>query len=122
MATSSHITSRAARRRTIVLLTLLAFAGAACTAAVAAGTQHSRRPAPTGGYNWPIKPFDQPHPVRGAFGDPRTSFIGPPTRAGLNSKGEFAYHFGVDIWLPTAPRSTPSAPASSTCRAARPWS
>ena len=23
-------------------------------------------------YHWPIKPFDRQHPIRGAFGDPRT--------------------------------------------------
>ena len=102
MATNSNHISRAARRRTIVLLSLVAFAGAACTAAVAAGTQRTAQgqAAASGGYNWPLKPFDQPHPVRGAFGDPRTSFNGPPTRAGLNSKGTFAYHFGVDISAP----------------------
>jgi hypothetical protein len=29
-----------------------------------------------GAYGWPVKPFDRPHPVRGNFGDPRTSFFG----------------------------------------------
>ena len=102
MATNSHISTRAAWRRTIVLITLISLAGAACAAAVAAGTQqaHAVQTAAGGGYCWPIKPFDQPHPVRGVFGDPRTTFNGPPTQAGLNSNGIFAYHFGVDISAP----------------------
>ena len=39
-------------------------------------------------YSWPLEPFDQPHPVRGYFNDPRIS--GP-------SK---AFHFGIDISAP----------------------
>jgi hypothetical protein len=35
---------------------------------------------------WPIKPFDQQHPVRGLFGDPR-----------IGRKGGKAFHFGVDV-------------------------
>jgi murein DD-endopeptidase MepM/ murein hydrolase activator NlpD len=53
------------------------------------------------GYGWPVAPFDRPHPVRANFGDPRTTFHGPPTAAGLmTSKGIFAFHFGVDISVP----------------------
>lgn len=101
MPTNSHDTLRAARRRTIVLVVLGSLAGAACTAAVAAGTQRSA-PAESSdaSYNWPIQPFDQPHPVRGVFGDPRTSFDGPPTTAGLNGQGSFSYHAGIDISAP----------------------
>jgi hypothetical protein len=36
-------------------------------------------------YGWPVKPFDRQHPVRGFFGDPRTSE---------------AFHFGIDISAP----------------------
>jgi hypothetical protein len=39
-------------------------------------------------YSWPLKPFDQAHPVRGYFNDPRISG---------DSK---AFHFGVDISAP----------------------
>jgi hypothetical protein len=39
-------------------------------------------------YSWPLKPFDQAHPVRANFNDPRIS--GP-------SK---AFHFGIDISAP----------------------
>jgi hypothetical protein len=52
-------------------------------------------------YGWPVKPFDQAHPVRANFGDPRTTFDGPPTVQGLmTSHGIFAFHFGVDISVP----------------------
>jgi murein DD-endopeptidase MepM/ murein hydrolase activator NlpD len=42
-----------------------------------------------GAYNWPVKPFDKPHPIRGTFGDPRFH---------LDAEGQLsAFHFGVDI-------------------------
>ena len=64
-------------------LLLVALAGAACTAAVAAGTQRAAAAAGSdGSYGWPIRPFDQAHPVRGGFADPRTQFAGPPTVPG----------------------------------------
>jgi hypothetical protein len=101
MPTNSHHTVRGARRRTIVFVILITFAGAACTAAVAAGTQRAEAAKSSdGSYNWPLKPFNQPHPVRGAFADPRTSFDGAPTNAGLNGPGSFSYHAGVDISAP----------------------
>src|SRR4029453_19190778 len=109
MATNTPITVRGARRRSIVFLVLVSIAGAACTAAVAAGTQRSSTHS-TGGYPWPVKPFDKQHPVRGVFADPRTSFVGPPTRAGLNGPGEFSYHQGVDI---SAPAGTAVYPVRS---------
>ncbi|HET9673867.1 MAG TPA: M23 family metallopeptidase [Gaiellaceae bacterium] len=109
MATNSHTPRRGARRRTIVFLALVSIAGAACTAAVAAGTQRSST-STSGGYGWPIKPFDRQHPVRGVFADPRTSFVGPPTRVGLHGPGEFSYHQGVDI---SAPAGTAVYPVRS---------
>ena len=36
-------------------------------------------------YGWPVKPFDEQHPIRGAFDDPR---------------GGRSFHFGVDISAP----------------------
>ena len=52
-------------------------------------------------YSWPVAPFDQPHPVRANFGDPRTTFDGPPTSATLmTSNGTFSFHFGLDISAP----------------------
>jgi hypothetical protein len=46
-------------------------------------------------YEWPVRPFDRPHPVRGNFGDPRTIYWGPATDAGLG--GSFTFHNGIDI-------------------------
>jgi hypothetical protein len=43
-------------------------------------------------YSWPLTPFDEPHPVRAYFNDPR---ISGPSRA---------FHFGIDI---SAPNGTP---------------
>lgn len=49
-------------------------------------------PAAARAYSWPLRPFYQPHPIRGYFADPRLS--GPET----------GFHFGVDI---SAPDGTP---------------
>ncbi len=49
-------------------------------------------PAAAFAYPWPIRPFFQPHAIRGYFNDPRLS--GPET----------GFHFGVDI---VAPDHTP---------------
>jgi len=43
-------------------------------------------------YPWPLRPFDEPHPVRGYFNDPR-----------IAAKSQ-AFHFGIDI---SAPNGTP---------------
>src|SRR5919197_2275671 len=51
------------------------------------------------------------HQIRGAFGDPRTQFAGPPTRATLyTGDGKFLFHEGVDI---TAPDGTSVYPVAS---------
>ena len=63
----------------------------------------------SGSYQWPLKPFDQPHPIRGSFGDPRTVFSTPPTEEGLmTGSGKFTFHSGVDIGVRTGRRSTRS--------------
>jgi murein DD-endopeptidase MepM/ murein hydrolase activator NlpD len=49
---------------------------------VAAGVVALSAPAFAHAYGWPVKPFNQQHPIRGAFDDPRLG-------------GSF--HFGVDI-------------------------
>jgi Peptidase family M23 len=68
---------------------------------VFAGTPPQRAVAAGGEYQWPMKPFNQPHPIRGSFGDPRTVFRAPPTEDGvLRGDGSFAFHFGVDISAP----------------------
>ena len=47
------------------------------------------------GYGWPVLPFDDQHPVRGAFGDPRIGGAHGTSRQ---------FHFGVDV---SAPNGTP---------------
>jgi len=56
---------------------------------------HSR----PGSYNWPIKPFNEPHPVRGNFGDPRTNFV-YGLQGGPLALGGFRFHNGIDISAP----------------------
>jgi Peptidase family M23 len=52
-------------------------------------------------FGYPIKPFDQEHPIRANFGDPRMQFHGPPTLSTLlNGSGKFMFHQGVDISAP----------------------
>ena len=41
-------------------------------------------------YPWPIKPFDQQHPIRANFGDPRTRFLNTMLTDGLQGPGTFA--------------------------------
>ncbi len=53
-------------------------------------------PSPALAYGWPLKPFDEPHPIRGFFDDPRVE----RTSEELSR----AFHFGVDI---AAPDGTP---------------
>jgi hypothetical protein len=60
-------------------------------------------------YGWPVKPFDQQHPVRGNFGDPRTLFFGGIS-GGSNAVGVFQFHNGVDI---SAPDDSPVYPVES---------
>lgn len=68
-------------------------------------------PAPTGGYNWPVRPFERPHPVRGNFADPRTTFDGPLTpRRLMHGDGAFEIHDGIDIAVPDG---TPVYPVRS---------
>jgi murein DD-endopeptidase MepM/ murein hydrolase activator NlpD len=89
----------------LVLLTAIALAvGAAAHAG-------SANEGCTGRYGWPVRPFDRPHQIRGAFGDPRTQFSGPPTRQTLYSgSGKFLFHEGVDI---TAADGTQVYPVAS---------
>jgi hypothetical protein len=102
---SAHI-SRGAQRRTLVIL-----AAALVAILIPIALVVPQASAAGSGYNWPVRPFDHPHPVRANFGDPRTTFLGPPTRRGLmTSNGVFAFHFGVDIAVPDG---TPVYPVRS---------
>ena len=96
MLTHAHI-SGGARRPTVLSLVALSLVALV----VSFVTQTVPATAAGGGYNWPVKPFDRPHPVRANFGDPRTTFAGPPTQSSLmTSSGIFALHFGIDIATP----------------------
>jgi hypothetical protein len=49
-------------------------------------------------YHWPVKPFDRQHPIRGAFGDPRTLVTGDLFgQTGPGLAGAYSFHNGVDI-------------------------
>lgn len=88
-----------------LLLTPLLLLGGAPAPAVS-GTSLS--------YHWPIKPFNRQHPIRGAFGDPRT--LAPDQPFGVTYPGDsepplaYAFHTGVDI---VAKRGTPVYPVVS---------
>jgi Peptidase family M23 len=64
----------------------------------------------TGPYQWPVKPFGKPHPVRGNFGDPRTRFAEPRSDGALEGDGVFSFHQGFDI---NAPDGSPVYPVAS---------
>jgi hypothetical protein len=49
-------------------------------------------------YPWPLKPFQQQHPVRGFFGDPRTLVSNVDVPLKPSSPGQFSFHNGVDIY------------------------
>jgi hypothetical protein len=59
------------------------------------------------GYPWPIKPFDQPHPVRSVVGDARTDFTEDAGSSPLGGPGVFTFHNGVDIDAPNGTRVYP---------------
>lgn len=48
-------------------------------------------------YGWPVQPFDREHPLRGAFGDPRTVERSDEPVDGPRSLGSFTFHNGIDI-------------------------
>jgi Peptidase family M23 len=48
-------------------------------------------------YHWPVKPFDRQHPVRAAFGDPRTLNPGQSFGQTGPHEGAASFHNGIDI-------------------------
>jgi hypothetical protein len=83
---------RAFRFLLIVVVLLLAAAGGASA------------------YPWPFKPFDQQHPVRGFFGDPRSVYLNGVLSGGFDGPSFLSFHQGVDI---SAPDGTPIYPVVS---------
>jgi hypothetical protein len=49
-------------------------------------------------YHWPVKPFNQQHPVRAAFGEPRiVSTKQPFGQTGPGQSDGYSFHNGIDI-------------------------
>ena len=55
------------------------------------------KPQRSFGYGWPVRPFDEQHPVRGGFGDPRTMTSGAFGVADKDQPGDYSFHNGIDI-------------------------
>jgi peptidase M23-like protein len=102
---SAATTQPIARVLLAICVSLAVSAGAGHDASNAADSS-----AGTGAYEWPLKPFDQAHPVRAVFGDPRTVFLHAGNGDALASSGSFSFHDGVDI---DAPRGSTVYPVVS---------
>jgi murein DD-endopeptidase MepM/ murein hydrolase activator NlpD len=61
-------------------------------------------------YGWPVRPFDQQHPIRGFFGDPRTLYQDGVLAGGFEGPSFVSFHQGIDI---SAPDGTPIYPVLS---------
>ena len=85
MTTNAHSFSSGASRRLLLSVVLIVLALGGGIAARPGSSAGARTVSGAHAYGWPVKPFDQPHPVRGSFGDPRTIFAGPPTQRTLLS-------------------------------------
>lgn len=101
----SHIVSRFVFATAVAIATasVLACLGALQTSPeLAQATTSAGTKGVSGqGFGYPIKPFDEEHPIRANFGDPRMQFSGPPTlRTLMRGKGSFSFHQGVDISAP----------------------
>ena len=112
MATNDSHPVRSARRCTVrpavskfFFATAVAIATASALAisgGLQAGPQVAQATPPAGkqqhalsgqAFGYPIKPFNEEHPIRANLGDPRMQFFGPPTRRTLlRGTGSFSFH------------------------------
>ena len=98
MTTARRISTRGALAALIVPIALVISVALASEPAA-----HASSPGVgcVGAFGWPVKPFDQPHPIRGNFGDPRTVFDGSRSQRTIDiGDGMFQFHHGVDISAP----------------------
>ena len=58
-------------------------------------------------YSWPVRPFDEQHPIRGNFGDPRTISTAAFGADTAGTPGQFSFHNGVDIAAPVGTKVYP---------------
>jgi hypothetical protein len=118
MATNTHIPVRSARRcilrsavskfvfvTAVAIATFLAlafFGALQASPEVAGATRPAGAQVVSGqSFGYPIKPFNEEHPIRANLGDPRMQFFGPPTlQTLLHGTGSFSFHQGVDISAP----------------------
>jgi hypothetical protein len=98
----AHIVSRFVFATAVAIATasVLACLGAlqASPEVAQATTSGASKTVSGGSFGYPIKPFDQEHPIRADLGDPRMHFFGPPTlRTLMHGMGSFSFHEGIDI-------------------------
>ena len=130
MATNTPHPVRSARRCILrsIAAAIATFSALALAGALNASPQPARASTPAGkqaqalsgqAFGYPIKPFNEEHPIRANLGDPRMQFFGPPTaRTLMRGIGSFSFHQGIDI---SAPNGTPVYPVvDGTVTAATP--
>jgi murein DD-endopeptidase MepM/ murein hydrolase activator NlpD len=94
-----------ARARQVARVAAVLAVGAVMTgAAVQTRASAAGRAGATTSYQWPLRPFNQAHPVRAHFGDPRTVFLTAVNGNALAGNGKFQFHNGVDIDAPNGSR------------------
>src|SRR5690348_4783177 len=97
------------RKRKVIRLAATSIATALSMTLSAAGASSAATSIVTrsSSYQWPLKPFDRPHPVRASFGDPRTVFRTSRGDDPLAGSGSFRFHDGIDIDAPNGTRVYP---------------